>query len=152
MKSFLFRLEPILALRAATLSEAQQSYAQACQAVSQAKRDLAEAKADLERLHEVLQLCRGGRSRKNDQIISLNAIDYQQSLCDRKTERLDRAQQEATVRLQELLTAKRAHEVLRRLRTKLQAKHCREQEQREQSMVDDMVMARFAAKLSKAAA
>jgi flagellar export protein FliJ len=152
MKPFLFRLEPILALRAAKLNEAQQSYTQAWQAVSRAERELAEATAELERLQEVLKSSRGGRSRQNDQIISLNAIGYQQSLCTRQAERLEHAQQEAKARLQELLSAKRAHEVLRRLRARLQQKHFREEERREQNAVDDTVMTRFAGKLSKAAA
>jgi flagellar export protein FliJ len=152
MKPFLFRLEPVLALRAAKLNEAERTYAHAWQVANHAEQQLAEATAELERLHEVLQSSRSGRFQKNDQIISLKAIEYQQSLCARQAERLARAQEEARARRQELLAAKRAHEVLRRLRGRLQQRHLHQEERREQNAVDETVMARFAAKLSNAAA
>jgi flagellar export protein FliJ len=144
MKAFLFRLEPVLALRVAKENEAQEKYAHALKAVAQAEGDLYEARAELERLHEVLDSSRAGRFRRNDQIISLNAMSYQRSICERKAERLAHLQDEAKTRLQDLLAARRAHEVLRRLRAKRQAQHLRETERREQLVVDDLVMARFA--------
>lgn len=152
MKPFLFRLDSVLMLRASKAKEAQEQYAQAAAAVLRAERDLSDARAELERLHEVLGSSRGGRFTKNDQIISLNAIGYQQSVCDRKAERLAHAQTEAKARLQDLVTARRAREVLERLRARQQAKHRLEVERQEQIAVDDIVMAQFARKASEVAA
>jgi len=152
MKPFLFRLESVLALRAAKERQEQENYARAMQTVRRAERELADACAELERLHEALESARGQRSKRNDQIIALNAIGYQQSICDRKAERLQLSQGEAKAHLQNLLAAKRAHEILRRLRVKQQARHQRGKERYEQNAVDDAVMARFALKGGKAAA
>src|SRR5262249_50438699 len=125
MKPFLFRLESVLTLRAAKENQAQESYARAMEAVRRAQRELDDARGELERLHEALEKARGGRSSLNDQIIVLNAISYQQAVCDRKAERLGLLQKEAQMHLQDLLAAKRAHEVLLRLRAKQQARHQR---------------------------
>ena len=144
MKRFLFRLEPVLGLRAAKENEAQEKYGRASQAVQRAEEDLAEAQTELDRLQEVLNTSRHGRFSKNDQIISLNAIGYQQAICQRAADRLGILKKEAAARLQDLLDARRAHEVLQRLRAKQQAQHQRETERREQVAVDDAVMARFA--------
>jgi flagellar export protein FliJ len=152
MKPFHFRLESVLALRAAKENEEQEIYARALQAVRQAERELADARMELERLHEALESARGGRSRRNDQLIVLNAIGYQRSVCDRKSERLEFVRAEASARLQDLLAAKRAHEILRRLKTKAHARYQREEERQEQNAVDDAVMAKFAVTGGKAAA
>jgi flagellar FliJ protein len=143
MKRFLFRLEPVLGLRAAKESEAQASYGRALEAMRRAEEDLTDARMELERLEEALNASRRGRFTKNDQIIALNAIGYQQSICQRKADRLAHFQKEAQARLQDLLAAKRAREVLERLRAKQQAQYQRETERREQVAVDDAVMARF---------
>jgi flagellar export protein FliJ len=152
MKPFQFRLESVLALRAAKENQEQETYARALQAVRQAERELAEARAELERLHETLESARGGRSWRNDQLIVLNAIGYQRSICDRKSERLQFFQGEAKARLQDLLAAKRAHEVLRRLKAKAKARHQIEEGRQEQNAVDDVVVAKFAVTGGKAAA
>lgn len=152
MKRFIFRLESVLELRAAKEREAQEEYVRASNAVSRALRDLFDAQAELHRLHEILAATRGQRCTKNDQLISLNAISYQQGICERKTERLEHFQKAAAVCLQALLAANRAHEVLLRLRSKQQAKHQSEAEKQERNAVDDSVMARFARKKSEAAA
>ncbi|HEY2801365.1 MAG TPA: hypothetical protein VGI85_12275 [Chthoniobacterales bacterium] len=149
---FLFRLESVLILRATREKEAQENYARTAAALARAERDLSDARAELERLHEVLESSRGGRSSKNDQIIALNAIGYQQSVCDRKAERFAHAQTESQARLQDLVTAKRAREILERLRAKQQAKHRLEVERQEQIAVDDIVMAKFARKASEVTA
>lgn len=152
MRPFRFRLDPVLTLRASKESEAQENHARALQAVARAERDLSSARAELERLHEGLESSRARRSRRNDQIIALNAISYQQSICERNAERLAHLKKEAQARLQDLLTAKREHEVLLRLRVKQASGHRREAERREQVTVDDLVMARFAANGREAAA
>ena len=149
---FLFRLESVLILRATREKEAQENHARAAAVVARAERVLNDARAELGRLHDVLGSSRGGRSSKNDQIIALNAITYQQSICDRQSERLDHAQAEANARLQELLTAKRAREILERLRAKQKAKHRLEVERQDQIAVDDIVMAQFARRASEVAA
>ena len=149
MKAFRFRLDSVLTLRAAKENEAKERYALALSAVARAERELANAQTDLERLHEGLESSRTRRFRRNDQIISLNAISYQRSICERNAERLAHSRQEARSRLQDFLTAKRAHEALLRLRAKQQAEHLHEAERREQLAVDDFVMARFVAKTSE---
>jgi flagellar export protein FliJ len=145
MKAFRFRLDSVLTLRASAENKAQENHARALHAVARAERDLSDARAELERLHEGLESSRARRFRRNDQIIALNAIGYQQSICERNAERLEHLKKEAQARLQDLLTAKREHEVLLRLRSKQATAHLREVERREQLAVDDLVMARFAA-------
>jgi flagellar export protein FliJ len=145
MKAFTFRLETVLSLRAGEEKIAQENYARALQHVSRAEQELADAQADLERLHMALESNRGGRFTKNDQLISLNAIKYQQSICERDAERLEHAKQEAEHRLADLIDAKRAHEILLRLKSKQQSAHAREADCREQTAIDDMVTARHGA-------
>ncbi len=152
MKAFRFRLHPVLTLRASEENKAQENYARALEAVARAERDLSDARMELERLHEGLESSRARLFRRNDQIIALNAISYQQSICERDAERLAHLKKEAQARLQDLLMAKREHEVLLRLRSKQQTQHLREAERQEQLVVDDLVMARFAAKGREVAA
>jgi len=152
MKTFRFRLESLLTLRASKADQAQQAYAQAQLAVARAERELSNARAELERLHELLESARVGRSKKNDQIIALNAIAYQQSVCERQAERLTHLQLEAQERLNHLLAAKRAHEVLLRLRSRHLTKHRKEAERNEHKLVDDLVISRFAARTSETTA
>jgi flagellar export protein FliJ len=152
MKPFRFRLESVLTLRAAKESEAQENHARALHAVARAERDLSDAQAELERLHEGLESSRARHFRRNDQIIALNAITYQQTICAHNAERLEHLKKEAQARLQDLLIAKREYEVLLRLRSKQATAHRREAERREQVAVDDLVMARFASDRGEVAA
>jgi len=149
MRAFLFRLESVLTLRAAKENTTRESHARALQVVARAEWDLAEAQTELERLHKALQSSRIGRFRRNDQIISLNAISYQRAICERQAERLAYLREQAKARLRELLAAKRAHEVLQRLRIKQETEHRRAAERHEQLMVDDLMMARFGARRSE---
>ena len=116
------------------------------------ERDLTDAQAELERLHEGLESSRAQRFRRNDQIISLNAIGYQQSICERNAERLAHLQEEARRGCRISSRRSAPTKFCSGLRSRQQTQYLREAERREQLMVDDLVMARFAAKMSEVAA
>ena len=152
MKTFAFRLESVLTLRAGAEKIAQLNYAKALMTVSRAEQELADAESDLERLHAALETKREGRFTQNDQLISLNAIKYQKSICERDAERLKHAKQEAEHRRLELVEARRKHEGLLRLKSNQQDDHAREADKHEQLEVDDLVTARHSVKTREVAA
>ncbi|HMW77534.1 MAG TPA: ATP-binding cassette domain-containing protein, partial [Rhodocyclaceae bacterium] len=86
---------------------AKQDYLHAVSAHSQLQSAHVEALAELENYQHALAAKREGNSSRNDQVLFLNALQYQREYCTRLGERLAAAERELEAKRDALMVAKR---------------------------------------------
>lgn len=152
MKTFLYRLESVLNLRARAEEQAREIYARALHARAGCEAALREARGTLEAYHAALHSAREGVSDRQSQLIFLNALQHQQAQCNRMAEQLTAAEREVAARREAMLVARREREVLSRLKLRQQSAHSAEAARAEESMIGDLISARHAMSLQEVAA
>lgn len=152
MKTFTFRLQTVLNYRMREEEQAQAAYAQAQQAQARIEADIRQAGAIIEAYHTALLAAREGASNRQKQLVFLNSLQHQQTLCDRLSARLLPAQREVAARREAMLGARQRREALTLLKAKQQAAHNSGAARAEESMLGDLVTARHALGIMGAAA
>jgi flagellar export protein FliJ len=143
MKPFKFSLESVLTVRSREEDVARQSYAEALAFQARTQESLNQALVDLEQLHGELSEKRTGVSRRDDQILFIQAIRQQRFFCDTLTQRLSRAAQLLEVRMQLWMEARRKTQVLERLKEKKRDRHDAEVQRLAEREVEDLITARW---------
>ena len=152
MKTFIFRLQTILNFRAREEEQAQDDYAQSLQARARIEADIVQADAFIEAYHTALLSAREGASNRQHQLVFLNSLQHQQTLCDRLAARLVPAEREVAERREAMLGARRRREALTLLKAKQATAHNTEAARREELTISDLIMARYALNLVEEAA
>ena len=145
MRAFRFTLEPVLTLRSREEEAARDSYAEALAFKARTSEALDQAMLYLDTLQAELSEKRQATSKRDDQIMFIQAIRQQRSFCDTMTQRLARAVQLVEVRMKLWLDARRKRQVLEKLkekRSKLHEAEIRRQEERE---IEDLISSRWVA-------
>jgi flagellar export protein FliJ len=145
MRPFRFTLESVLTLRSREEETARQSYAEALAFQARTNEALEQAMNDLDALQSELSEKRQATSKRDDQIMFIQAIRQQRSFCDAMTQRLARAVQLVEVRMKFWLDARRKTQVLQKLKDKRGQLHDAEMRRREEREIEDMISARWVA-------
>ena len=145
MRPFKFTLESVLTLRSREEETARQSYAEALAFQSRTNEALDQAMNDLDALQSELSEKRQATSKRDDQIMFIQAIRQQRSFCDAMTQRLARAVQLVEVRMKLWLDARRKTQVLQKLKDKRSQIHDAEMRRLEEREIEDMISARWVA-------
>ncbi len=145
MRPFRFTLESVLTLRSREEETARQSYAEALAFQARTNEALEQAMNDLDALQSELSEKRQATSKRDDQIMFIQAIRQQRSFCDAMTQRLARAVQLVEVRMKFWLDARRKTQVLQKLKDKRSQLHDAEMRRREEREIEDMISARWVA-------
>ncbi len=148
MSTFQFTLESILTLRSREEEAAQEHHIRAVQFKSRAETALRDARAELEAYHHSLATAREGVSFRHDQLLFLNALQYQQAACQHLAGKLQAAERELESRRTDLLAAHHKHEVLLRLKRTQQEAHQLATQRAEESALADLINARHALRLN----
>jgi flagellar export protein FliJ len=143
MKAFKFSLESVLMLRIREEDAAKDSYAEAVAFYNRTMQSLNEGLGDLEQLQETLGEKRQGVSKKDDQLLYLQAIRQQRSFCDTLTQRLARAQQLQELRFRLWMEARSKTQMLEKLKERHKQRYDAEVLRAEEKSVDDLVSARW---------
>lgn len=152
MKTFHFRLQTVLNLRAQEEDQAQNAYAQSLHARARIESDIRQAGVTLDGFHAALRTAREGTSNPQHQLIFLKALQRQHTLCDRLASDLSSAEREVAKRREAMLEARRRRETLARLKEKQQGVHRADAARVEESMVGDLITARHVLRMMEAAA
>ncbi len=145
MRPFRFTLESVLTLRSREEETARQSYAEALAFQARTNEALEQAMNDLDALQSELSEKRQATSKRDDQIMFIQAIRQQRSFCDAMTQRLARAVQLVEVRMKLWLDARRKTQVLQKLKEKRGQIHDAEMRRLEEREIEDMISARWVA-------
>lgn len=145
MRPFRFTLESVLTLRSREEETARQSYAEALAFQARTNEALDQAMNDLDALQSELSEKRQATSKRDDQIMFIQAIRQQRSFCDAMTQRLARAVQLVEVRMKLWLDARRKTQVLQKLKEKRGQIHDAEMRRLEEREIEDMISARWVA-------
>ncbi len=145
MRPFRFTLESVLTLRSREEETARQSYAEALAFQARTNEALDQAMNDLDALQSELSEKRQATSKRDDQIMFIQAIRQQRSFCDAMTQRLARAVQLVEVRMKLWLDARRKTQVLQKLKDKRSQTHDAEMRRLEEREIEDMISARWVA-------
>lgn len=143
MKPFKFSLESVLTVRSREEDTARQAYSEALAFQARTQESLNQALDDLEGLHGELSDKRVGVTRRDDQILFIQAIRQQRFFCDTLTQRLSRAAQLVEVRMQLWLEARRKTQMLERLKEKKRGQHEAEWKRIQEREIEDLITARF---------
>ena len=143
MKAFKFSLESVLMLRVREEDAAKDSYAEAVAFYNRTMESLNQGLGDLEQLQETLGEKRQGVSKKDDQLLYLQAIRQQRSFCDTLTQRLARAQQLQELRFRLWMEARSKTQMLEKLKERHKQRYDAEVLRAEEKSVDDLVSARW---------
>lgn len=143
MRPFRFTLESVLTLRSREEETARHSYAEALAFQSRTNEALDQAMNDLDALQSELSEKRQATSKRDDQIMFIQAIRQQRSFCDAMTQRLARAVQLVEVRMKLWLDARRKTQVLQKLKDKRSQLHDAEMRRLEEREIEDMISARW---------
>ncbi len=130
-------------LRVREEDTAKDAYAEAVSFYNRTMASLEEGLGGLEQLHGTLAEKRQGTSRKDDQMMYLQAIRQQRSFCDTLTQRLVRAQQLQELRFRLWMEARSKTQMLERLKEKHKERYNAEVTRAEEKSVDDLVSARW---------
>lgn len=144
MKPFTFRLESVLAIRAREEEQARELYARVLQARTLIEAALQQARNDLEGYHRALATKREGRSRRDEQLVFLSALQYQQAYCEKMRGQLAIAERDVEARRGELLVAHSKHEALVRLKDRQGEAHETASQRAEEMALGDLITARHA--------
>jgi flagellar export protein FliJ len=134
-----------LTLRSREEETARQSYAEALAFQARTNEALDQAMNDLDALQSELSEKRQATSKRDDQIMFIQAIRQQRSFCDAMTQRLARAVQLVEVRMKLWLDARRKTQVLQKLKDKRSQIHDAEMRRLEEREIEDMISARWVA-------
>jgi flagellar export protein FliJ len=143
MRAFKFSLESVLMLRIREEDVAKDSYAEAVAFYNRTMQSLNQGLGDLEQLQETLSEKRQGVSKKDDQLMFLQAIRQQRSFCDTLTQRLARAQQLQDLRFRLWMEARSKTQMLEKLKERHKQRYDAEVQRIEEKAVDDLVSARW---------
>lgn len=143
MKPFRYRLESVLTVRTRAEDQAREAYAQALQARARAETAINQERATLEAYHATLRGSREGVSNRHYQLVYLSALQQQQALCERCAAELAMVEKNVAVRREAMLDARRRREALTRLKEKQQAAWKAEEARVEESMIGDLITARY---------
>jgi flagellar FliJ protein len=143
MRPFKFSLESVLTVRSREEDTARQSYAEALAFQARTQDSLNQALVDLEGLQGELSEKRSGVSRRDDQILFIQAIRQQRVFCDTLTQRLSRAAQLLEVRMQLWMEARRKTQILERLKEKKRERHDAEQFRQQEKEIEDLITSRW---------
>src|SRR5438094_372028 len=116
MKQFHFSLEAVLRLRTEQLEKTRHAYAECAGWRTRAASSVAAAQAEIDECQEALTTKREHRTTRTDQLLFLNALQYQQSLLQRLKEELSRVERELELRRQTMVAAQRKLDALERLK------------------------------------
>lgn len=122
---------------------AKDSYAEAVAFYNRTMLSLNQGLGDLEQLQETLSEKRQGVSKKDDQLMYLQAIRQQRSFCDTLTQRLARAQQLQDLRFRLWMEARSKTQMLEKLKERHKQRYEAEVQRIEEKAVDDLVSARW---------
>lgn len=147
MKIFKFRLESVLALRERAEEKAKEEYGVALQALALAQQSLQDAIG----LRDELSMAFVERQRRGIQpaehCIFWRALEQWEEECRRRKEVAHKAVMETEGKREAMIEARRNHEKLLRLKTRQQQVHQDAAIRQEENMIDDIVGARYAARL-----
>jgi flagellar export protein FliJ len=143
MKQFHFSLETVLRLRAEQFEQTRQAFAECQQWRARAASSVASAQAEIDNCHDALTSRREVRTTRTDQLLFLNALQYQQSLLLRLKEELGRVERELEIRRATMLAAQRKLDALEHLREKQIAEHRAAEQRKENAELDDLITARY---------
>lgn len=143
MKPFRYRLESVLTVRTREEDLAREAYAQVLQARARAEAAINQERATLEGYHATLRTSRGGVSNRQQQLVFLNALKQQQSLCERCAAELAMVEKTVAERREEMLVARRRREALTRLREMQHTAWRTESARAEEAMIGDLITARY---------
>jgi flagellar export protein FliJ len=143
MKQFHFSLEAVLRLRTEQLEKTRHSFAEGLQWRARAASSVATAQAEIDSCHDALSTRRECRTTRTDQLLFLNALQYQQSLLRSLQEELARAERELEIRRGAMILAQRKLDALERLKERKRQAHQAAAQRREETMMDDLIGARY---------
>jgi len=122
---------------------AKEAYAEAVSFYNRTMESLENGLGDLEKLQGTLAEKRQGVSKKDDQMMYLQAIRQQRGFCDTLTQRLSRAQQLQELRFRLWMEARAKTQTLEKLKEKHRERHEAEVRRSEEKSLDDLVSARW---------
>lgn len=143
MKQFHFSLDAVLRLRAEQFEQTRQSFAECQQWRARAASSVSAAQEEIDSCHDALTNRREARTTRTDQLLFLNALQYQQSLLLRLKEELARVERELEARRANMLAAQRKLDGLERLRQKKLESHRAAERRQEETAIDDLIGARY---------
>jgi len=143
MKLFQFSLEAVLQVRTQELERARQHFAECSQWRARAAASVASTQAEIDACHEALTARREQRTSRTDQLLLLNAIQYQQSLLLRFKMELSRVERELEIRRKLMLTAQRKLDALEKLKERKKHAHEAKSQHQEDAAMDDLIAARY---------
>ena len=152
MKTFHFSLETVRRLRAEQFEKTRLAFAEAQQWRARALASLTATQAEIESCHEALSTRREVRTTRTDQLLFLNALQYQQSLLLRWKEELSRVERELEIRRATMLAAQRKLDALEHLRTRRLAEHRAAAQRRDEAATDDLITARYILQMGEVSA
>jgi flagellar export protein FliJ len=151
MKKFHFSLDAVLRLRAEQLEQTRQAFAECQQWRTRAEASVAAVQAEIDGCHEALTTRREARTTRNDQLLFLNALQYQQSLLQRLKGELSRVERELEIRRATMLAARRKVDAIERLKETKLAAHRAAEQREEGNAIDDLIGARYIRQLMEVA-
>ncbi len=143
MKQFHFSLEAVLRVRTEQLEKTRLSFAEGQQWRARASAAVSAAQMEIDSCHDALTTRRNCRTTRTDQLMFLNALQYQQSLLRNLQQELARAERELEIRRGAMIFAQRKLDALERLKKRKEQAHEAEARRREESMMDDLIGARY---------
>jgi flagellar export protein FliJ len=152
MKQFHFSLEAVLRLRAEQLEKTRHTFAEGLQWRGRAANAVAAAQAEIDSCHEALTSRRECRTTRTDQLLFLNALQYQQSLLRNLQDELARAEREVAIRRTAMIAAQRKLDALERLKERKREAHQTAARRRDEAMMDDLIGARYILQSTEVAA
>ena len=147
MKPFIFSLESVLQLRSREEDVAKDSYAEAVGFYNRTLVSLETGIGDLEGLQNTLSEKRQGVSKKDDQLLYLQAIRQQRTFCDTLTQRLARAEQLKELRFRLWMEARTKTQMLERLKARHKVRYDAEVARQEEKALDDLVSSRWVSRM-----
>ena len=147
MKPFTFSLESVLQLRSREEDVAKDSYADSVAFYNRTLVSLETGIGDLEGLQSTLSEKRQGVSKRDDQLLYLQAIRQQRSFCDTLTQRLARAEQLKELRFRLWMEARTKTQMLERLKERHKARCDADVARQEEKALDDLVSSRWVSRM-----
>lgn len=146
MKPFTFSLEAVLTVRQREEQQAAKNWANALQTQNLVEGALRQAEFELWQSQETLQRQRNGRFLPGEHQVHLAAYSNQKAICEALAKRLADAIEFTKKQHAILLEARMKVEVLTRLKEKRKMDYDAAIVAQEEAAVDDLVIARYAAK------
>jgi flagellar export protein FliJ len=151
MKQFHFSLEAVLRVRLEQLEKTRQAFAECLQWRARAASSVSAAQAEIDSCHDALTARRECRTTRADQLMFLNALQYQQSLLSNLNEELARVERELANRRATMIAAQRKLDALERLKERQRQAHHTAAQRREETMMDDLIGARYVMQMAEVA-